>query len=204
MLHSDAAAMAKHGNNMKITRNMSNVWPLPYTIDSAHRFISYVRNPKEWYVTANINSDSSEPEVGEIEHSKEQGIKAPHHWVIALDDELIGCVGADFQSDVHERVLTLGYWIGEEHWGKGMMTEVMTAFVQWVWDAYPVTERLEARVHGWNPASMRLLRTLGFKEEARLRAAVYKFGKRCDLHMFGLVKDGIEVDTEPPDRIPES
>ena len=43
-----------------------------------------------------------------------------------------------------------------------------------------------------------MLRKVGFEEEGRLKGAVSKFGKTCDLIVFGQVRAGLEVTTDAP------
>ncbi|ETN45602.1 uncharacterized protein HMPREF1541_09434 [Cyphellophora europaea CBS 101466] len=190
LLHSDAPSMAKHGNNVKVERNMTNRWPHPYTTDSAHAFVAFVRDHKQWRAISNVSS----PTVQDIP----EGTKAPLDWAIALDGEFIGATGLIFQTDVEERTARLGYWIAEEHWGKGFAPEVVRAFITWTWEAYPELDRLEATVYSWNPASVKVLLKLGFTQEGRLKAAVYKMGRRCDLLVFGLTRPGLEIASDPP------
>jgi RimJ/RimL family protein N-acetyltransferase len=57
----------------------------------------------------------------------------------------------------HEGDRLVGYWIGRDHWGKGIATAALAAFVQVV-DARP----LHARVAKENVASIRVLEKCGF------------------------------------------
>ena len=64
----------------------------------------------------------------------------------------IGCWEQDGERDV-------GYWIGKPHWGRGIATRALTAFV------HEVTERpLHAHVARHNVASRRVLGKCGFVE----------------------------------------
>jgi RimJ/RimL family protein N-acetyltransferase len=57
----------------------------------------------------------------------------------------------------HEGDRLVGYWIGRDHWGKGIATAALAAFVQVV-DARP----LHARVAKENLGSIRVLEKCGF------------------------------------------
>lgn len=193
MLHSDAPAMAHYSNSIKISRNMRDSFPSPYTIDSAHAFLATVRDQKQWRPIRSI-SDPAKVPAQSIQEIKD-GTKAPCHWAIALNGNLIGAVGLMWQKDVEARTVELGYWIAEDHWGKGFAAEAVGAVLAWAWQAYPELDRVEANVFGWNTASTSVLRKLGFVEEGRLRAAVFKLGKRCDLILHGLIREGLEDST---------
>lgn len=79
------------------------------------------------------------------------------------------------------------------------MTEVCKACIARAWKTYPELERLEAGVYSWNANGTKVLKKIGFEEEGRSKAAVFKFGKRCDMLHFGLVQEGITIDDEPPE-----
>lgn len=103
-----------------------------------------------------------------------------------------------FQGLCRRRVAVLGYWLSEKHWGRGYMTELMRGFVRWAFEAYDDLDRIEATVYSWAPASMVVLRRVGFSEEGSARGAIVRLGKRCDLVTFGMVREGLEIDEEPP------
>jgi [ribosomal protein S5]-alanine N-acetyltransferase len=199
LLHSDAARLALLCNNIKIARNQGRLWPLPYTLDCAHDWIADTRHPKNFLLTHDL---------GELPEHSQVPIKAPKRWAIALNGEQIGgCgmgivpLGNDREGD--DRVGVIGYWIAEEYWGQGIMTEVLRAYVAWLWRAHPKLERLNAHVYSWNPASVGVLKKCGFELEGTSRAAVMRFGKRCDLLNFGILRDGVVIDDGAPEELPE-
>ncbi|HVD61913.1 MAG TPA: GNAT family N-acetyltransferase [Gemmatimonadaceae bacterium] len=75
---------------------------------------------------------------------------------ILVDDEVAGNIGSWAQDDAR----LIGYWIGKEHWGKGVATEALAAFLR------VVTERpLYAHVAKHNVGSIRVLEKCGFSLE---------------------------------------
>jgi RimJ/RimL family protein N-acetyltransferase len=81
----------------------------------------------------------------------------------------------------------MGYWLGQEYWGKG----IATLAVQWM-VAYTFNEfdfnRIWAAVFSNNPASMRVLQKAGFKQEAILEKSVIKNGEYLNEHIFAILK----------------
>jgi RimJ/RimL family protein N-acetyltransferase len=72
---------------------------------------------------------------------------------ILVDDEVAGYVGSWPQDGVR----CVGYWVGKEHWGKGVATRALAAFL------HLVTERpLHAHVAKHNVGSIRVLEKCGF------------------------------------------
>src|SRR5512146_635637 len=75
---------------------------------------------------------------------------------ILVDGQVAGYIGSWPQDGVR----LVGYWIGKEHWGKGVATKGLAAFLQLV------TERpLRAHVAAHNVGSIRVLEKCGFSLE---------------------------------------
>ena len=89
------------------------------------------------------------------------------------------------------RGVSIGYWIGREFWGKGIATEVVGAFVEWIWERFPKIVRVEAEVYEFNGQSGRVLGKVGFVHEGTLRGAVWKDGKVAGLEVWGMVRKGV-------------
>ncbi len=88
------------------------------------------------------------------------------HWAKMLRDERAilrtveadGVVVGNVVSWEHEGEREVGYWIGREHWGRGVATAALEAFVA------EVTERpLFAHVANTNAGSIRVLEKCGFR-----------------------------------------
>ena len=75
---------------------------------------------------------------------------------ILVDGQVAGNIGSWAQDGVR----LVGYWIGKEHWGNGIATRALTAFLR------ILTERpLHAHVAKHNVASIRVLEKCGFQLE---------------------------------------
>jgi RimJ/RimL family protein N-acetyltransferase len=70
---------------------------------------------------------------------------------------LIGCVTL---TD------TLGYWLARPHWGRGYMTEAVTALIDWHFGGSDATA-ITSGAHTRNAASLRIQARLGFAETGR-------------------------------------
>jgi RimJ/RimL family protein N-acetyltransferase len=73
---------------------------------------------------------------------------------VVFDDDVVGTIGS--WGDAGEREVT--YWIGRSHWGRGIATEALTAFL-----AVERSRPLHARVASDNVASRRVLEKCGFR-----------------------------------------
>ena len=76
-----------------------------------------------------------------------------------------------------------GYWLAEDFWGKGIMTEVVQKFSEYCLGERGL-HRLEASVFAPNKASMKVLEKAGFEREGFMKKAYYKNGEFLDTVMF--------------------
>jgi RimJ/RimL family protein N-acetyltransferase len=79
---------------------------------------------------------------------------------IVVDGEVVGTIGS--WGDPDEREVT--YWIGRSHWGKGIATAALVAFL-----AVDRSRPIHGRVASDNVASRRVLEKCGFRVIARDR-----------------------------------
>lgn len=81
----------------------------------------------------------------------------------------------------------MGYWLGEQFWGRGIMTEAVAAVTDFCFENFPL-RRISAEVFANNPASARVLEKAGFTFEGRLKNHVLKEGKLLDTLLYARIK----------------
>lgn len=165
---SDRERLALIANDRSISRNLTDAFPYPYTLEDAD----------DW-IEATSRHDP------------------PRHFAIEVGGELVGGAGVEPRSGEKQHVAGVGYWLAPTHWGHGFATEVLTGVVEYVFDAFPHINRLEASVYGWNTASGRVLEKCGFRKEATLRKAISKDGDVTDEHIYRLIRQ----EPEPVDAV---
>ena len=79
---------------------------------------------------------------------------------------LVGCVSLELNRRHHRG--TLGYWIGRDHWNRGICTEACREIIEVGFDTLQLN-RIEAVHLSCNPASGAVLRKLGMRHEGTLR-----------------------------------
>jgi RimJ/RimL family protein N-acetyltransferase len=87
------------------------------------------------------------------------------HWAKILGDETVvamtvvvnRCVAGNVGCWTQDDQRLVGYWIGKEHWGKGVATQMLSMFLRLVAD-----RPLHAHVARHNVASIRVLEKCGF------------------------------------------
>ena len=155
---SDAASLARHADNRKIWRNVRDHFPHPYTLADAETWV-----------------ERAGAEV------------PPTQLAIEVDGEAAGGIGIFLQRDVERRSAELGYWLGEAHWGKGVMTEAVRGYTALAFETFDLL-RIYGVVFEWNPASCRVLEKAGYVLEGRLRKAVVKDGAVLDQFLYAAVR----------------
>lgn len=80
-----------------------------------------------------------------------------------------------------------GYWLAEDFWGKGLMTEVVNKFSDYCLGGRGLV-RLEATVFSYNLGSIKVLEKNGFEREGIIRKAYLKNGEYIDGLLFSKIK----------------
>jgi RimJ/RimL family protein N-acetyltransferase len=151
--------LALHANNRKVWRNLRDLFPHPYTEADA----------RQW-----------------IEMTQEES--PPHNFAIAVRGHAVGGIGLNVGSDLRRRAAEIGYWLGEDFWGRGLATAAVRTFADYAFERFDVC-RLDAYVLEWNPASRRVLEKAGFECEGRLRKSATKDGQTVDEFLYALVRE---------------
>ncbi|MFH1916968.1 MAG: GNAT family protein [Nanoarchaeota archaeon] len=163
---SDAKSIAKHANNLNVTKNLLVV-PHPYRLSDARSFLS--RNLRK------LKKKTRE--------SYSLGI------TFKGADEVIGIVTIT-DVDAFHRTATLGYWLSEEYWRKGIMSEAARAIIDFAFKKLKL-RRINVSAFTGNPASNGLIRKLGFTHEGTSRKKVRSkaTGIIHDEHDYGLLRE---------------
>ncbi|KAK2072652.1 hypothetical protein P8C59_006991 [Phyllachora maydis] len=173
---SDAPAIPPEADNVNIARHMPETFPSPYTLEAASAWIRIATTPQ--------------PVPG-------PGPRLTHFAVCCgagPRDTVCGGIGLKpLGNGLLAHTMELGYWLGEAHWGGGVMTEAVAAFARWAFAAVPGLRRLEAVVFEGNGASAAVLERAGFVLEGRRRRAGCKAGRVFDLLMYGLLREEIST-----------
>lgn len=109
-------------------------------------------------------------------------------FAIAVANIAIGSIGIFRQSNIHRQTAELGYYVAEEYWGKGIMTEAVRQICEYVFSESDII-RIYAEPFAYNTASCRVLEKAGFQYEGTLRSNAVKNGKVIDMKMSSLLKE---------------
>ena len=154
----DKPALLRHANNRNVWRNLTDMFPNPYTEADADAWLSIASRPG--------------PSL---------------HLSIAVDGEAVGGIGLAAGSGVYRLTAQFGYWLGEAHWGRGIATAAARAMRRHAF-THTDFVRLEAPVFAWNPASARVLQKAGFVMESVRKRSVFKDGQLIDSFLYAAVR----------------
>jgi len=168
----DADELTRIANNPAVGRFLRDRFPSPYA-----------RADAEWWIAHN----------GAARPVRAFAIAHPR------DGRIMGCVGLDPGVDVHARGAELGYWVGEEYWGRGVVGEVVPAFARWAFAAFADLERIYVGIFAENEPSVKIVERAGFVFEGRQRKAAFKSGRFMDVLGYSLIRDDLEEEKSKGD-----
>ncbi|MCQ4794274.1 GNAT family N-acetyltransferase [Anaerofustis stercorihominis] len=152
--------VAKHANNEKIASKLRDVFPYPYTYEDA-----------EWYVKDCILNEGN----NNITRA------------IVINGEAVGSIGVFVMDDVYKKSAEIGYWLGEDYWGRGIMSEAVNIIIKEAFDRFDIV-RIHAEIFSNNPGSKGVLEKAGFKFEGRKEKSIYKNGEILDSLVYAYIK----------------
>ncbi|MBS4001600.1 MAG: GNAT family N-acetyltransferase [Desulfobulbaceae bacterium] len=135
LIEADAFRIMEFLQDKEVTKYLAEL-PDPYTLESARSFIRFV---KEWKMK------------GES-----------YHFAISDREEgkIFGVIGMNLRKN-KERVGEIGFWIGRENWGGGIIKEALPLFITFAFQELKLTT-IFAEVFQSNIASVKVLEKSGF------------------------------------------
>jgi RimJ/RimL family protein N-acetyltransferase len=153
----DAADLARHADDAEVWRNLRDAFPFPYGLEDAHRFLRRVREARPECVFA-----------------------------IEVEGAAAGSIGFTLGTDIERVSAEIGYWLGREFWGRGIVTEALQAVTRQALAEHGLT-RVFALPFSHNRASARVLEKAGYVLEGCLRRSAIKEGVVQDQLQYAFV-----------------
>ncbi len=106
--------------------------------------------------------------------------------------KMVGIIEAmDFKKKIDS--VTIGYYLSEEYWGKGIATEALLVLIKFLFEVADMN-RIQAEVMTHNEASKQVLSNNNFIKEGTLRQAAFWAGKGIiDYEIYSILRT--EYDT---------
>ena len=155
---SDAESVQRHANNRNVSKHLRDRFPFPYELEHATKFLEMVEKAT-----------------------------APTAWAIDVEGQAVGGIGLEFRGDIERVSAEIGYWIGEQYWGRGIATEAVKAVTAEAFKRFELT-RLFAVIFTDHPASQRVVEKAGFVKEGLMRQSAIKDGAIRDQLLYAFYK----------------
>ena len=140
----DKYRMVELANNPKISINLRDGFPNPYSLSDAEQFLE-----------------------------KYAHLESSQIFAIEYMGEYVGNIGLHKGTDVYRKSAEIGYFLGESYWNLGIMTRAVNMICEYGFKNMDIV-KIYAGIFEYNTASMRVLEKCGFKKEAVLEKAVFK------------------------------
>ena len=156
----DAKNLANALSNKKILDNLRDGLPFPYTEKDAVEYITTMREANENDIFA---------------------------FAIVYDGKAVGSIGAFRKDNIHNKTAELGYYLAENYWGQGIMTQAVKQLCAYVFASSDII-RIYAEPFARNIGSCRVLEKAGFTFEGVLRSNAVKNGVVEDMKLYSRLR----------------
>jgi [ribosomal protein S5]-alanine N-acetyltransferase len=155
----DAESLARHANDRGVWQNLRDRFPHPYTEADA---------------------------VAYIEHLRSRPVQTS--FGIDVDGQAIGSINLMLGEDIARRTAEVGYWIGREYWGRGIMVEAVRAVTTYAFEVLGLV-RVFAVPFVTTTRSSRVLEKAGYVREGVMRRSAVKEGAILDQLLYAAYSD---------------
>jgi RimJ/RimL family protein N-acetyltransferase len=155
----DAPSLAQHANNRKVWLNLRDLFPHPYTETHAAGYIAHVLKRAE-----------------------------PLSFAIDVDGAAVGSISLRRGEDIERHSAELGYWLGEDFWGRGITTDAIRSVTMLGFAKHDLI-RIFAVPFARNAPSCRVLEKAGYAREGLMRQSAVKDGVVEDQYLYAALRD---------------
>lgn len=157
---SDAPQLALIADNKRITDNLRDGLPSPYSLKDAHDWLNLIlpeNNP-------------------------------PRFFAITIDKKVIGSIGIVSKTDIYRKNIEIGFFLSENFWGQGIATRAIKAATSYSFRDFDIL-RVYAESFSDNIGSLRALEKAGFKLEATIKRNIIKNGIIKDSCIYSVLRE---------------
>src|SRR5215207_5811848 len=152
----DESSLVRHANNYEVWRRLRDGFPHPYTRADAERWIAF--------------AEQQYPQT---------------HFAIEVHGGAPGGIGLELRSDIERRSAEMGYWLGQDFWGRGITTAAVRALTRYGFETLNLT-RIFAVPFASSSASIRVLEKCGYLREGIMRRSAIKEGVVLNQVLYAL------------------
>jgi len=154
----DVESLIEISKGVWMIDNLKNNYSSPMTTDEAKEFIDY-------------RKENTDKKIA---------------FAIELDGKAIGNICVFAQEGIYSKSAELTFWLNDNYWNRGIMTNAVKTIVQYAFSIMPVV-RIYSEPYSRNIGSKIVLRRSGFKCDGVLRSCVMKNGMISDISVFSIL-----------------
>ena len=154
----DQEELVRQANNPRVANSLRDMFPHPYTAKDADAWIERAL----WRPLA-VN------------------------FAIEVDDKVAGGIGLLPGTDINRVQAEIGYWLGEDYWGRGIATEAVRGLTKHAFATLKLN-RLFATPFAGNAASCRVLEKADYRLEGRMVGSAIKEGQVLDQFFYAITR----------------
>ena len=161
----------------------------PFELRDARDVYEYAKNP-DWAVYLPLPSPYTYRDAEEyVARSLLVSWDTDPIFAVTLNDNVVGSV--DIRVDTRNSAAEIGYAVGREHWGQGIMAEAASAAIDWAFREFDLA-RISARADLDNRQSWMVMEKLGMQREGITRSSgpsVRDPNTRDDTVTYAILRD---------------
>jgi RimJ/RimL family protein N-acetyltransferase len=158
----DAKELAELSNNRNIADNLQDLFPFPYAIKDARKWLKTILP-----------------------------VDPPRNFAVVYGEIIVGNIGILTKEDIHRKNVEIGYFLSEKYWGQGIATKAIKAITSYAFSNFDIV-RAYAETFSDNLRSKRALEKAGFVLEATFRDNIIKNGILKDSCIYSVLKDNFK------------
>ena len=155
----DASSLARHANDRGVWENLRDRFPHPYSEVDA---IEYIKRLETRPVQTSFGID--------------------------VGGQAIGSISLMLGDDIARRTAEIGYWIGREYWGRGIMVDAVQETTRYAFEVLDLV-RVFALPFATTTRSSRVLHKAGYLLEGTMRHSAVKDGVVLDQFVYAAYSD---------------
>lgn len=159
LIDSDLVKLSEYADNEKVSINLRDAFPKPYTLKDAENFKKMI--------------DSQNPKI---------------FFAIEFQGEYVGNISLSVGDDVYRKSAEIGYFIGEPFWNKGIATKAVSLITNWGFENLDIV-RIHTGIFEFNKSSQRVLEKCGYSKEVVLKKSVCKNSEIYDEIRYAKIKE---------------
>jgi RimJ/RimL family protein N-acetyltransferase len=176
LLPGDAPALQRHADDAAVAYNLFDGFPQPYTLAAAERW---------------CGTEHREARYGHV-----WGIEVARHD--GSGAEVAGCISVAPLGGVWACSAEVGYWLGQAHWRRGIVSEALGLVTPWAWAALPQVTRLCMPIYARNAGSRGVAGRAGYVRESFVPYGILKDGQAIDGTVYAAYRPGLPLRAAPP------